>query len=148
MKRILLLTTTLGLALITATPAPAHAQDAWVRQVRQLVSQAGQAFEARGYELTHRIYTGSLNDGAAELVQLELDVGMEYQIMGACDEDCSDLDFTLYDGAGNEIDSDMLDDDFPVVSVTVSRSGVFAVRVSMADCSAEPCRYGIGIFGR
>jgi hypothetical protein len=126
----------------------AQAQDAWVRQVRTQLSAAGGVFEANGYELTHHIYTGSLNDGGTEMVQLDLDVGMEYQIMGACDGDCSDLDLILYDGAGNVIDSDMLDDDVPVVSVTVARSGAFRVRVSMAACSVEPCRYGIGIFGR
>jgi hypothetical protein len=146
MKRILLLTAALLAAL--TLPTPARAQDAWVRQVRQMLSQAGQTLEQRGYSLTHRIYTGALNDGGSEIVQLELDVGMEYQIMGACDEDCTDLDFTLYDGSGNVIDSDLLDDDFPVVSVTVTHSGVFRVRVSMAACSAEPCRYGIGIFGK
>lgn len=145
MKRILLLTA--ALAALFA-PTPARAQDAWVRQVRAQISAVGSRFEQQGYELTHRIYTGSLNDDASEMVELELDVGMEYQIMGACDEDCTDLDLTLYDGRGNVVDSDILDDDVPLVSVTVSRSGAFRVRVSMAACSAEPCRYGIGIFGR
>jgi hypothetical protein len=146
MKRILLLTAALAAALLA--PTPASAQDAWVRQVRAQISQAGTDFEQQGYELTHHIYTGALADGGSEMVELELDVGMEYQIVGACDEDCTDLDFTLYDGNGNEIDSDLLEDDYPMVSVTVSRSGAFRVRVSMADCSAEPCRYGIGVFGR
>lgn len=145
MKRILL---TAALAVALLAPITAGAQDAWVRQVRAQLSRAGQAFEQNGYQLTHRIYTGSLNDDGAEVVELELDVGMEYQIMGACDEDCSDLDLVLYDGRGNVIDSDLLDDDYPVVSVDVVRSGRFSVRVSMASCSAEPCRYGIGVFGR
>ena len=146
MKRILLLTAALGAALMV--PAAASAQDAWVRQVRAQLSRAGQTFEQHGYQLTHRIYTGSLNDDGEEVVELDLDVGMEYQIMGACDTDCSDLDLVLYDGRGNVIDSDLLDDDYPVVSVEVARSGGFSVRVSMAICSAEPCRYGIGVFGR
>jgi hypothetical protein len=145
MKRILLLTAALAALFV---PTTARAQDAWVRQVRAQISGVGSRFEQQGYELTHRIYTGALNDGGSEMVELELDVGMEYQIMGACDEDCTDLDFTLYDGNGNVVASDMLDDDYPLVSVTVSRSGAFRVRVSMAACSAEPCRYGIGIFGR
>jgi hypothetical protein len=146
MKRILLLTAALAAALLI--PVAARAQDAWVRQVRAQISAAGTRFEQDGYELTHHIYTGALANGGSEMVDLELDVGMEYQIMGACDEDCTDLDFTLYDGSGNVIDSDMLEDDVPIVSVTVTHSGVFRVRVSMAACSAEPCRYGIGIFGR
>jgi hypothetical protein len=146
MKRILLLTAALAATL--AGPTPAHAQDAWVRQVRTILSEMGQRYEQNGYELTHDIYTGSLNDDGAEMVRLELSVGMEYEIMGACDEDCSDLDLILYDGRGNVVDSDMLDDDFPIVSISVTHSGVFSVRVSMAECSAEPCRYGIGVFGR
>ena len=145
MKRILLLTAALAALFV---PTTARAQDAWVRQVRAQLTAVGSRFEQQGYELTHRIYTGALNDGGSEMVELELDVGMEYQIMGACDEDCTDLDLTLYDGRGNVVDSDVLDDDYPLVSVTVSRSGAFRVRVSMAACSAEPCRYGIGIFGR
>lgn len=145
MHRILLLTAALAALFV---PTTASAQDAWVRQVRAQLSAVGSRFEQQGYELTHHIYTGSLNDGGSEMVDLELAVGMEYQIMGACDEDCTDLDFTLYDGNGNVIDSDMLDDDYPLVSLTVTRSGVFRVRVSMAACSAEPCRYGIGVFGR
>jgi hypothetical protein len=145
MKR-LLLSIAVGAALLA--PVAARAQDAWVRQVRTQLTAAGHVFEERGYELTHRIYTGSLNDGGSEMVELDLDVGMEYQIMGACDQDCTDLDLTIVDGNGNVIDSDLLDDDVPVVSVTVSRSGRFRLRVSMADCSQEPCRYGIGVFGK
>ena len=144
MKRFALIAAAGALLLAPA----AHAQDAWVQQVRTQLSAAGSVFEANGYVLTHRIYTGSLNDDGEEMVQLDLDVGREYQIMGACDGDCSDMDLTLYDGSGNVVDSDLLDDDVPVVSVTVSRSGTFRLRVSMASCSAEPCRYGVGIFGR
>lgn len=146
MRRILITAAAVAAAILV--PATARAQDAWVRQVRSILSQVGQTYEANGYELTHHIYTGSLNDGGAEVVRLDLDVGMEYQIMGACDEDCSDLDLILYDGRGNVVDSDMLDDDYPVVSLTVTHSGMFTVRVSMAECSLEPCRYGIGVFGR
>jgi hypothetical protein len=145
MKRLLL---SIAAVVSLLAPVAAQAQDAWLRQVRTQLVTAGQVFEAGGYELTHRIYTGSLNDGRSEMVELDLAVGMEYQIMGACDADCSDLDLTLYDGNGNEIDSDLLDDDVPVVSVVVSRSGRFRLRVSMAECSQEPCRYGIGAFGR
>jgi hypothetical protein len=145
MKRPLL---SLALLALFAAPAAARAQDAWVRQVRTQLTAAGHVFEEQGYELTHRIYTGSLADDGAEIVQLDLEVGMEYQIMGACDQDCTDLDLTLFDGNGNVVDSDLLDDDVPVVSVTVRRSGAFRLRVSMATCSDEPCRYGIGVFGK
>ena len=53
-----------------AVPRAAHAQDEWVRQVRNLLSEAGKRFEQEGYELTHQIYTGSLNNGASDDVQV------------------------------------------------------------------------------
>jgi Bacterial pre-peptidase C-terminal domain len=144
MKRILL---SLAAVVLFATPAAAQ-PDAWTEQVRRILQGVGAHFEADGYTLTHRIYTGALNEGGTEIVELDLDIGTEYQIMGACDTDCSDLDLTLYDGNGNVVDSDVLPDDAPLVTVTVSRSGAFTIEVSMATCSAEPCRYGIGVFGR
>jgi hypothetical protein len=145
MKRFLL---SVAAAALLLSPAAAQAQDAWTRQVRTQLTAAGQVLEQRGYELTHRIYTGALDNGEVEMVQLDLAVGMEYQIMGTCDQDCTDLDLTLYDGNGNVVDSDLMDDDVPIVTVTVGRSGSFRLRVSMAACSQEPCRYGIGAFGK
>jgi len=148
MKRIALaLAAMAGLVVSTAAAAPAH-QDEWVAQVRRLLQQAGRTFEQRGYSMTHQIYTGSLNNRTSEFVTLRLDVGTQYQIMGACDEDCSDLDMTLYSPNGDEIDTDVEMDDFPIVSVEAPRSGTYRVKVVMATCTAEPCRYGVGVFGK
>jgi hypothetical protein len=134
--------------MLVSTTAASLPQDEWVAQVRRLLQTAGQTFESRGYSMTHRIYTGSLNQGASEMVSLDLNIGTQYQIMGACDTDCSDLDFVLYDGRGNQIDQDVELDDVPIVTVTPSRTGTFRVKVTMATCTAEPCRYGIGVFGK
>jgi hypothetical protein len=134
--------------MLVSTTAAALPQDEWVAQVRRLLQTAGQTFESRGYSMTHRIYTGSLDQGANEMVSLDLQIGTQYQIMGACDNDCSDLDFVLYDAGGNQVDQDVELDDVPIVSVTPSRSGTYRVKVTMATCKAEPCRYGIGVFGK
>lgn len=147
MKRTVLALAALGAAFITTTAA-AVPQDEWVAQVRRLLQRAGQAYEERGYSMTHRVYTGSLNQNTNEMVSLNLSVGTDYQILGVCDNDCTDLDLTLYDGAGNQISQDIEMDDVPIVTVTPRRSGTFRVKVVMATCSAEPCRYGIGVFGK
>jgi hypothetical protein len=128
--------------------APAAAQDEWTAQVRRLLQQAGKTFEERGYSMTHSIYTGSLNASARENVTVNLDIGTEYQVMGVCDTDCTDVDLVVRDSGGNEVGSDVLDDDVPIVAVTPRRSGTYQVTVIMANCSAEPCRYGIGVFGK
>ena len=146
MKRIALALTALaGLVVSTAAATP---QDEWIQQVRRLLQRAGQTFEERGYEMTHQIYTGSLNDDRNEFVSLRLNIGTQYQIMGACDEDCSDLDLTIYGPNGAEIDEDIEMDDFPIVTVTPTRTGTYRLKVVMATCTAEPCRYGVGVFGK
>jgi hypothetical protein len=136
-----------GLFLTTTAAAPRQ-QDEWVAQVRRQLQQYGRAVESRGYAMSHQILTGSLDNGESEMVEVTLDIGTLYQIMGACDNDCSDLDLTLYDRAGREIDSDLQVDDYPVVSVEPGRTATYRVKVTMARCTAEPCRYGIGIFGK
>jgi hypothetical protein len=146
MKRTALALAAVAAAFLTTTAAAP--QDEWVAQVRRILQTAGRTFENNGYSMTHRIYTGSLNAGRNEMVALTLDIGTSYQILGACDTDCSDLDFVLYDGAGNQIDDDVATDDVPIVSVTPRRSGTFRVKVIMATCSAEPCRYGVAVFGK
>jgi hypothetical protein len=148
MKRTALALAALAGAFVVTTAAAPKPQDEWVAQVRRLLQQAGKTFEDRGYSMTHRIYTGSLNQGRNEMVSLDLEIGTEYAIMGACDTDCSDLDFVLYDAAGNQIASDVEMDDVPIVSVTPRRSGTFRVKVVMATCTAEPCRYGVAVFGK
>lgn len=129
-------------------PSHARAQDQWEAQVRSLLAQGGQQLSSQGYTMTHRIYTGALNHGTKESVQVDLEAGKEYQLVGACDNDCSDLDFVLFDGNGRQLDSDVLDDDVPIVSVTVTQSGSFTLQVMMVTCTNEPCRYGVGVFGK
>ncbi len=129
-------------------PAAASAQDQWVTQVRNMLRQAAQDYEDNGYELTHEIHTGSLGNGGSETITLTLDIGTSYSIIGACDEDCDDLDLVLYDPQGDQVDEDTLVDDFPIVEVTVPRTGQYTIEVIMASCTAEPCRYGLGAFGK
>ena len=148
MKRIALaLTAVASLVVATAAAAPSR-QDEWVAQVRRQLQQAGQSFQRDGYTMTHRIYTGSLRNSTSEIVTLDLEIGTEYRIMGACDADCSDMDLTLYAPNGAVVSSDVQMDDFPIVSVEPGRTGTYRLKVVMATCSSEPCRYGVGVFGK
>jgi hypothetical protein len=137
-----------SLAAAAVLPSAAHAQDQWDQQVRTLISQAGKTFEDHGYRMTHQVMTGSLAAAADEMVQVTLEAGKQYQIMGVCDTDCSDMDLTLFDGAGTQVDTDVLADDVPIVTVTPTRSGTFRVKVAMVTCTNAPCRYGLGVFGK
>lgn len=90
-------------------------------------------------------FSGWLNHGASRTHTMTLRRGVDYTFTGECDLDCSDLDLRLYDANGNLIDSDVLPDDYPVVSVTPRWTGGFGLRVTMARCSANPCAYEISV---
>jgi hypothetical protein len=97
-----------------------------------------------GYRLVDDIRFGTLNAGASETVRLDLAPGMAYTIVAGCDVDCTDIDLYLTDSRGNEVDSDIQDDDIPMV--ITDRGGSYGLRVSMVGCTAEPCHWGIGVF--
>ena len=135
-----------GMCLLGDT-APARAQDEWTRQVNALLEQAASIATSNGMRRTHSPYVGSLRTGAASSHTLQLSAGTSYQIIGVCDNDCSDFDLRLFDPRGREVDSDVLTDDTPVVEVSPGVSGTYTVRAIMTTCSAQPCRYGIGVYG-
>ena len=122
--------------------------DQWGAQVARLLNQASSLATSRGMRRTHQPYIGSLRTGANASHSITLNAGTSYSLIGVCDNDCSDLDLRVYDPGGREVGSDLLTDDTPVVNVTPRRTGAYTVRAIMTACSSEPCRYGIGIYGR
>ena len=138
----------LALSASALAAAPAHAQDAWERQVTRLLGQVASVAISNGMTLTHEPWIGSLSDGSSERHTITLRAGTSYALVGVCDNDCTDLDFRLYDANGNEVAEDVATDDTPVISITPRHSGQYILQAVMADCRADPCRYGIGVYGR
>jgi hypothetical protein len=138
----------LALSASALTAAPAHAQDTWERQVTRLLGQVASVATDNGMTLTHEPWIGSLNDGTSERHTINLRAGTSYALVGVCDNDCTDLDFRLYDANGNEVAEDVATDDTPVITITPRRSGQYVLQAVMADCRADPCRYGIGVYGK
>jgi hypothetical protein len=139
---------TTALALLVLLAAAPAAQDMYVRQARiQLADIARGAFGA-GWELTHDVVTGALPEHGRDLVRLRLRGGQTYAIAATCDEDCSDIDLELFDPSGALVSRDVGSDDTPVVTSNPSLSGTYRVRLTMASCRTDPCRYAVGVFGR
>lgn len=65
--------------------------------------------------------------------------GQTYVILGACDQDCTDVDLFLEDGSGAQIGEDTATDDYPIITVTPGRDGPFTARIALVNCSVEPC---------
>jgi len=133
----------IGVVVLTQSAA---GQDQFERQVRAQLDRVGQNLAKKGFELTTQIYTGELDEDRNEEVSVRLRAGVHYAIVGVCDKDCRDLDIVLHNSDGREIASDVEDDDIPVVEVRPDRDGVYMARAVMANCSAEPCSYGLGLF--
>jgi hypothetical protein len=131
-----------AIALVAAGPAAAF-DDQWAQQVHRYMDAAAKPFFDRGYRYGGFSHSGSLNNAMKERLTVRLGAGLTSQIMGGCDKDCSDLDLVLYDAAGNQVDSDVQADDYPIVSTRPSSDAVYTLEVRMAKCSAEPCRYAI-----
>jgi hypothetical protein len=136
-----------GLSLLGVTSRAQAQPDQWTRQVGALLDQAASVATSNGLRRTHTPYIGSLREDATAGHTLQLDAGVRYQLIGVCDNDCSDFDLRLFDPQGRMVAEDVLTDDTPVLSVTPNRGGTYTVRAIMTSCSSEPCRYGIGVYG-
>jgi len=82
--------------------------------------------------------TGLQPNGEHRL-QVRLRGGRSYAFIGACDNECSNLDFVLEDGSGAAITSDVLDDDYPLVEVSPQTDGVYTLRIQLKTCTIGPC---------
>jgi len=132
-----------GAGLLAAAPALA---DEWSDQVQGLIEAAAETYLSNGYHYGGYSHEGSLDKGESERLPIRIGAGMETQLIAACDTDCSDIDLTLYDSAGREVDSDLQLDDFPIVSTRAGKDGSFTILVQMVACDVEPCRYAIQQF--
>jgi hypothetical protein len=75
--------------------------------------------------------------------------GTPYRILGACDNECSNMDIELIDmNTGGVIASDVLPDDFPVVDYTPTANGRYMVRMIMQTCTVAPCYAGARVLAR
>src|SRR5262245_50965736 len=115
--------------LATAAPASVAAQSRWRQQVNGQIDRAAKNLRERGYSRTHDVYDGSLNNEASEFLTLSLREGTEYKIIAVCDNDCSDLDLRIYDEDNKELDSDVQEDDVPIVNVAPDHNGKFRLKV-------------------
>ncbi len=128
-------------------PRSARSRTNWEEQVIGFLEDGEAVLQRRGYVRTHEYETGRLAQGASETVRLRLDAGVEYILTGACDTDCDDVDLRLYGPGGKLLDSDLADDDFPVLGLTPTVSGEYTVRVTMARCDTTYCYYSVGVYG-
>lgn len=91
---------------------------------------------------------GSLRDDETSSHTMEVVGGNAYVLLGACDNDCTDVDLKIFDQSGTMLMQDIAVDDTPVLLFTANGSGRYRVEVIMATCNRSPCYYGIQLMAR
>jgi hypothetical protein len=87
-----------------------------------------------------------LQPGSDHRWQVNLAGGTGYRIVGACDNECSNMDIELIDmRTGGVVASDLLPDDYPVVDFTPPANGQYVIRMLMQTCTVAPCYAGARI---
>lgn len=139
----LLITLTVALVAMVARPTTAQAQEhadlVWKQMQTAFTTVAKDGYGSRNYII------GRMNDDVNDSWTLNFEKGMTYKVYGACDRDCKDLDIEILDGS-DVIVKDILVDDQPVVTFQPKTSGSLRVKVTMVDCSDNPCFFGFAIF--
>lgn len=130
-----------------ANPPPQGDQNPQQIIVAQL-QQASANLAAQGYSQVGQPFSGGLQPGEAWNIPAQMQVGYEYQIVGVCDRDCSDLDMRLYDGNGGLIIEDTSTNSQPNVGVLPTSSGAFTIQIHMYACSVAPCYYAVALYAR
>ena len=125
-----------------------HAQNTYQQQIANQFASLMPVMTQRGYSPMGERMMGSLNDDGDESILVSLTAGTHYVIVGACDNDCSDVDLQVFNNQGTKLGEDMETDDKPVVEVTPSYTGQFRVKILMANCRTNPCYYGVQVFAQ
>lgn len=95
---------------------------------------------------SHEVFIDTLRKGYYKDIDYRLEAGVRYIFVGACDQDCADLDLKLFDDNWTLIDADTKPDAEPVLLITVRRTTTFHLRVIMEACSSNPCWWGVGAY--
>ena len=128
-------------ALLSSTAyAQSYADTVWTKLQEWYEDYSGDGYSVENYVV------GKLDEGETDSWSFWLGGGNNYTIIGVCDEDCGDIDLAIYDDGDALVDEDVLEDDYPIVSVSPTSDELFTVDVDMYECDVEPCYFGIAIF--
>ncbi len=89
-----------------------------------------------------------LREGSAHIFRRPLRGGVAYRFIGACDNECNDLDLIVTNAAGEVVVTDVRVDNFPVVELAPEADGDYFVALYLHTCAIEPCYVGMRLLER
>jgi hypothetical protein len=132
--------------LSTTTESIAFQDNPWARNVRRQLRAHASTMADYDIVASHDVFVDTLKKGYYKDVNYRLEAGVRYIFVGACDQDCTDLDMKLFDDNWQLIASDTQPDAEPVIIITTRRTTTFHLRVIMEACTANPCWWGVGAY--
>lgn len=137
-------------AVVLVSGAPASAQLA--PDDAQVIARQLRAYEqghsGQGLPRVFGPRMGQLRAGTSQAFTIPLQAGRVYSVVGACDRDCTDLDFRLFDPNGQEVGNDLAADDAPMVRLRAGPAGRYRLEVIMVNCQSNPCAFALNVYGR
>jgi len=133
---------------IKSSPSVISTKDRFKQQANTKLIEIANSFNLGSNKLTQEAHVESLWNNEKDKFTLNLESGKSYAILGICDQDCQDIDLTIYDQNLKIIDYDTADDHTPLVNIKPDHSSSYQVEIEMSQCSVSPCAYGVGIFER
>lgn len=118
----------------------------WERDVRRQLRASASALADYDVVPSHEVVVDTLETGYYQDIEYDLEAGVRYFLVGACDRDCSSLGLKLYDDNWNVVATDGEDQDHPSLAIVVRRSATFHLRVFMQECDQNPCWWGAGVY--
>lgn len=135
----------LVIASLTLAASPrVSAQESFSRTARKKLLEAARPFTNQGYRLMGEPYVSHLGQEATERIDIQATRGDSYVLVSVCDEYCTDIDLALVKGEGETVEAGRKDRS--IVTVTPRTTAPISLRLTMTECSEEPCYYGLGIF--
>lgn len=131
-----------------SVPVAAQGQSRWERQVQIHLAQAASTLTAGGYSAVSAGSGGTLNNAEMQSDTVTLAAGVEYVLVGACDDDCGGLELGLFAANGYEVDAARRARNAPILRVTPRDTQRYRVTVRMTGCGMNPCWYGVRLFAR
>ena len=119
----------------------------WVRQVEEQLESARRELGDQYKPIYEPVIDEVDADGSMSF-DLAVDRGVDYLVVGVCDNDCDDVDLLVYDDADEEVVSGFEPDDYPVLAFSARTAGSWSVEVRMPGCSADTCIFGFQVFER
>lgn len=131
----------LSACLLIMSTADVTAQNVYAEQVQSYLDEIESRALTGGFDLEGEA-VGWMLDGADGGTAIRLPAGY-YVAVGACDDDCSDIDLsiTLLD-TQEELDTDREMDSFPVVAFTLDETTDVLIGFAMPDCGTARCYAG------